>query len=275
MRYIHTYGITGILFWMHSVLLFSANDYYHAGGRAFALSNASVTLIDDFAAQNNPAALAFINQSSVSASYKNIFLLSSIGIKHASVHLSRNFGSLALTYQQIDFAGYYDAKSGVAYARKFSDKFSAALQFDLLMVRPDLDEKLHYNFTAEISLLAHPSPNLWLAFHLYNPFAVSYQTLYYTEDVPVVTRLGFRYAFTSQLFVVAEGEGHSVYGMNVKAGFEYRPVEVLSVQVGVGSNPVQVSFGTGVQLHRFHINMGMVHIERAGRSAGFSIAYAF
>lgn len=265
-----------LCFWGASIhKIEGANDLYLAGGRSFALSNASLTLVDAYAPHNNQAALAFLDETTFSASYHNLFFLSSIGIKHAALSLNTSFGNVGISYQQIDFAGYYDAKTGFAYARKFSDKFSAAIQFDLLMVRPDVTEKMYYNFTGEISVLAHPSQNLWLAFHMYNPFAVKYQALYYDEDVPVVTRLGFRYAFTPDLFITAEGEGHSVYGFNFKSGFEYQPIEVLSIQAGVGSNPVQISFGAGVKLTKFHINMGLVQTEKAGRSAGFSIDYAF
>lgn len=266
------------IFWLASGAFFdshAANELYPAGGRSFALSNASLTLVDAYAAHNNQASLAYLDKSTFSASYNNLFFFSSIGIKHAALNLTTSLGNLGFSYQQIDFAGYYDAKGGIAYARKFSEKFSAALQFDLLMVRPDVSEKMYYNFTGEISILAHPNTNLWLAFHMYNPFAVSYNTLYYTESVPVITRLGFRYAFSKEVFIALEGEGHSVFGFNFKSGFEYQPVPVVSIQAGVASNPIQISFGTGVTVNNFHINMSLTQTEKAGRSAGFSIDYTF
>lgn len=259
----------------HYLHLNASNEYYSAGGRSIALSNASVTLIDPNAGINNQAALAFYTKTSFSASYKNLFFASSIGIKHALLNIATSIGTWGMVYQQIDFAGYYDAKAGVSYARKFSDKFSAAFQFDFLMVRPDYEEKMYLNYTGEISLLAIPTPQLIIGFHMYNPFAMTYQTLYYDEKVPVVTRLGIRYLFADNFFGTIEAEGHSVYGLNVKAGFEYQVVKSFGVQCGVGSNPIQISFGAGVLVKDFMLNMGIVQTEKGGRSAGVSINYAF
>lgn len=253
----------------------AANDAYEAGGRSFALSNASVTLVDAYALANNQAATAFLDKSTFAASYRNLFFTSSIGIKHALVGLYSNIGMVGISYQQIDFAGYYDAKAGLSYSRKFSEKFAASLQFDLLMVRPDYEEKMYYNFTGEVGLIAQPSEKLRIGFHLYNPFAMVYKTTYYDEKVPIITRLGLQYHFTDNLFVVLEGEGHSVYGLNIKSGFEYQIIDILAVQAGVSSYPVQISFGTGVQLQNFKVNMGIIQTEKAGRSAGFSLDYSF
>lgn len=253
----------------------AANDYYAAGGRSFALSNASITLIDAYAGINNQAALAFYNKTSFAASYKNVFFASNIGIKHAMLNMATSIGVWSISYQQIDFAGYYDAKTGFAYSRKFSDHFSAAFQFDLLMVRPDFEEKMYINYTGEISLLAKPTPKLFVGFHIYNPFAIRYQTEYYDEKVPVVARLGIHYQFSDDIFGTIESEGHSTNGLNVKTGFEYQVANAVGIQFGAGSNPIQISFGAGVLVKSLELNMGIVQSERVGRSAGVSINYAF
>lgn len=254
---------------------FAVNDAYPAGARSLALAQITTVLQDEWSGMNNQSASAFYDNSAVAVSYKSMFMLNTIGIKQALVSIKTAAGFVGANFQQLGYAGYLDSKGGIYYARKFGEKFSAGLQFDLLMVKPAYEEAMMYNFTGEISLMALLNPYLTLGFRVFNPIAAVYQTMYFDEPIPVIANCGIKYTISDQVFIAVEGEGHSNKNINLKFGLEYELIESIAVRMGAASEPVQLTFGAGVMLKGVKIDMAIQQVEKIGRSAGISFSYAF
>ncbi len=263
------------LFFMGLTRLHAVNDKYYAGMRALGMANATVASVDAWSGINNPSAIAFLDKNVIAASYKSIYMIQEIGVSHALFNWHTSKGSVGLNFQYQGFAGYSDINAGLYYARKFGDHFSAALQFTSLMVKPSELEKQNYLFTADASLSYHPTDKLFIGVDVFNPFSVQYETLYYTEQVPVSMRLGMEYWFAKNVSFCLEAEGNSTYPLNVKTGIEYQIHSLLALRMGAATEPKQICFGIACNIKGCSVEMAIQQFVQNQRHAGVSLSYAF
>lgn len=252
--------------------LSASNDCKSADAPSLGLGGASVVLENVYAAYNNQAVLALLESPVVASSYSNSF---SINDMRVMAVLPVSFGSFGLNVSRFGTPSYADLKFGAAYARKFGENFSAALQADLLSVMPSPVESSVYAFSAEIALWARPFDDLTLGFHLYNFVNSSYQLLYYEEDIPVSMKLGMGYSVFENFLFTAEIENNSLYGTSLRGGMEYHLIDQVILRTGGASNPTLASIGLGVVLGGFHLDVAAQAVRNYGKTGAVSLSYAF
>lgn len=254
------------------VFAWSANDNTSADAPSMGMGGTSVALENVYGNFNNQAILGLIEDLTVATSYCNRFSLYDARVM-AAVPLS--FGTIGVNISRYGSSLYSEMKLGAVFSRKFGDKFSAALQADILSIKPSEQEKSMYAFTAEIGLWAHPLENLTIGFHLYNFLNTEYKTLYSNESIPVNMKLGLGYTIFDNFLFSAEVENSSIYGTSVRAGMEYYIVDQVIIRTGGASNPTLASIGLGVVLGNFHIDVAGQVVRTIGKTGSISLSYAF
>jgi len=253
----------------------AGGDNFTAGARAGALGDASITLSDVFSSTTNQAGLAFLNNYSVGIFADRKFLNASINNFDGAVALpiSAKVGTFAISANYYGYKYYNETKIGVAYARKFGEKFSVGLQFDFL--RMMIFENGSKNFyTFELGFQYKPWKVLTIGAHLYNPIPYKVDKVF-TDRLPTIIKFGLGYEPSPKVLLAAEYQQDINYKPQFKGGIEYRPIKYLHLRVGAQSTPFSASFGLGVNVKGLNIDLASAYHPVLGFTPQAAIIYSF
>ncbi|MCS6819856.1 MAG: hypothetical protein RMJ53_09075 [Chitinophagales bacterium] len=255
--------------------VYAGGDNFTAGARAAAMGDASVTLSDVFSTTTNQAGLAFMQEVAFGIYADRKFLSATINNFNAAaaVPFSPKIGAFGLSVNYYGNNLYNEIKAGLAYARKFGDKFSAGLQFDYL--RFFISEHGEKNiFTLEAGFQYKPWKVLTIGAHIYNPVPYKIDKVF-NERLPTVVKLGVGYEPSSKVLIAAEYQQDIYYKPQIKGGVEYRPVKYLHLRAGMQTTPFSFSFGLGALFKGVRLDAGSAFHPVLGFTPQLSIQYGF
>jgi hypothetical protein len=253
-------------------LLLANNNFYLLGGRSIGMAGASVTLSDFWSAENNQAALGFVNEVGGGLYYENRFGLKEMSIKAGAFAYPLKFGTFGLSVSSYGFKLYNENKAGISYGQKFSDKLSAGVQLNYVNTQLGENYGKRQSVTAAFGIMAKLSNELTLAAHLYNPTRNKISN-YNNERSPTIMRLGIMYKFSEKILLAADVDKNISEKVMVKSGLEYHPINILYFRIGIATNPTQNNFGIGIQTKELRIDIATGYHTKLGFSPAVSIAY--
>jgi hypothetical protein len=242
-----------------------------SGAKGAAMANTANTFQDVFAITSNQAGIAFLKNTSVGLLAEQRFLNADIRQFGAVAAMPSKFGSFGLLIQTFGFDIYNEQKIGLSYARKLSKKFAIGVQFDYLNTR--ISEYGSFNgISLEGGLQAEIIDNLWLGASIANPFRVEIAP---DEYLPTQFNFGLSYHFSDKIFLATEVEKDVEYPASARVGLDYRIIEPLSIRLGVGTKPIQNSFGVGIHLKNLTLDFAARYHQILGFTPTFSMTYEF
>jgi len=254
--------------------LFAA-DNYPAGARSIGLANSSVTIADCWSAFHNQAALAWMDQIGVGASYDNRFTIANLSTKGFVFALPLKAGTFAVSGDVFGYSQYNEKKAGIAFAKKLGSKFSAGVQLDYLNTFINDDNYgSHTAFAVEAGLLAEPLKNFRIGFHVYN-LSRAKLAEYADEKIPIIFRLGASYNFSEKLSWSVEEEKDVDLKAIFKSGLEYHVADALYLRGGLSTNPTLFSFGFGLKMGPLMLDIASTYHQVLGFSPAMALTYNF
>lgn len=254
---------------------FSSGDNFTAGARATAIGNAAVTLSDVFSTTTNQAGLGFMTNYSVGIYADRKFVNAQINNFNGAVALpiSAKVGTFGVSANYYGYKFYNETKIGLAYGRRFGDKFSMGLQFDFL--RTTIFENGSRNFyTFELGFQYKPWKVLTIGAHVYNPIPYKVEKVF-AERLPTVIKFGLGYEPSPKVLLAAEYEQDIHYKPQFKAGIEYRPIKYVHVRAGVQTTPFSASLGVGVNIKGLNIDLASSYHPVLGFTPQAALIYSF
>jgi hypothetical protein len=254
--------------------LLASNGDGPIGPRSAALGHASSCLYDVWSTRNNQGSLGFVRQTEVGAFYENRFFVKELTQSGFAAAIPIKKGTFGFCYSSLGYKLYRESQASLSYAMLLSENISAGVAFDYLNTKI-ADIYGHANaFTGSIGLTAKLTSQVTVSTHIYNPFRVKI-TDYNNEKVPTIFKLGAKYTFSKQVFLVAEAEKTSAQRINIKGGIEYNPSSLIYIRVGGASYPTQAAFGIGVNYNGLKIDVSSMYHSVLGLSPQIGLSYAF
>jgi hypothetical protein len=252
---------------------FAGNEPATAGGRAAGVGGAAVTYSDVWSAFHNQAGLAYIKKFSAGVFNETPFLLSDLSTRGAAVALPVNdLGVFALSLNYYGFNLYNEKKFGLAYAKSFGERISAAIQLDYLGTSISEGYGSNSAFTVEAGFRAEILPKLFLGAHIFNPTRAKLAD-YDEEKIPTVLKAGLGYYFSDKVLVSIESEKNMDENNIFKAGVEYHIVKILYLRGGISTNPTLTSFGFGLDFDSFKFDVAAAYHQQLGYTPNVSLTY--
>ena len=252
----------------------SGNDNYSIGARASGMSNASVALNDVWSANQNQAGLGFVKNYSSGVYYENKFLLNELSLKAAVAAIPIKGGTFGLELSNYGYSLYKESKYGVSFAKAFGDKFSVGIAMDYLSTKIADGYGNKGVAVAEIGLQSKPIKGLNIGVHIFNPTRTKLAN-YNNERVPTIFRLGGNYLFSEKVLLAVETEKDMSQKAIFKIGIEYLPVKELYIRTGISTFPTMNSFGFGINLKNFKMDLSSNYNQVLGFSPQFGLTYIF
>jgi hypothetical protein len=250
------------------------NENFATGARSAGMGNASVSLSDAWSAQQNQAGLGFLHNVSAGVYYENRFLVKELSLKAAVVALPVKGGTFGLAISNFGYSMYSENKYCFSFAKALSDKFSVGVAMDYLTTRIAESYGNKGALAAEVGLQAKPIKGLTIGAHIYNPTRTKFSS-YDNERIPTIIRLGADYHFSDNVIVAAETEKDISQKAIFKAGIEYRAVKEFYLRAGIATNPGLSSFGFGLNLKNFKVDISASYHQVLGFSPQFGLTYVF
>jgi hypothetical protein len=249
---------------------YSQNEIYQSGARSVALSNATVTFRDHWAAFNNQAGLASLKQSIFGVYAENKYNIRELNSGSAVLVIPfKKLAVLGVSFFTVNNSIIFTRqKYGIALAKMFGENLSIGLQFDFL--------KSHFegysdnlSFCGEVGLLYKLTPAWDVGVHIFNPTA-SHYTQFEKERIPTVFRVGTGYKIGDNTLFVIEFENSSDSKFVIKGGIEYELAKKIVFEIGAHSNPFVNSFGIAFKGRSFRINISLQYHQVLSATPGIS-----
>jgi hypothetical protein len=252
----------------------AGNEDYPIGARSSAMGNASVSFTDMWSAHHNQAGLGFVKDISAGAYYENRFLVKEISVKGGVLALPVKAGTFGLCISNFGYSLYSENKYSLSFAKAFGEKFSAAIAMDYLTTKIAEDYGSKGVLAAEAGIIAKPVKGLTIGAHVFNPTR-SKISEYDDERLPTIIRLGADYNFSEKVTLAVEAQKDIKYKAEFKAGLEYKAVKEFYLRIGVSTNPTLSSFGFGINLKNFKIDISANYHQTLGISPQLGLSYTF
>ena len=254
--------------------LCNAQYWSPQGSRSIALGGSSVTLNDEWAVHNNPAGMALSQGSSVAASYENNFFTGNLGYRSIAATFTRNSGAFGLRALQTGDKYLNYLLTGVAYARKLGQDFSAGVQLNAARTSIGEGYGTKYLATFELGILFKLQNKLVFGAHLFNPILTRLST-FADERLPALMEAGLCYSYSENFLAIAQVRKQTNHPLEYLGGLEYRILKLNAVRVGFSTNPFRYTFGYGLHINQLTFDVGSSYHSALGFSASASCQYSF
>jgi len=252
----------------------AAGEWNVHGGLSAGMGLSSATNSDFWSVSNNQAGMAFYGKTAAGIYIENRFLLKEMGYQTGAFTLKTRYGILGAVVGYSGDANYSTTKAGLAYARKFGNRFSAGIQLDYFVTALGEEYGKRNNITFDAGIMVKVTEQLTVGAHIFNPVHVRVSE-YNDESIPAILNGGFGFTFSDKLLITAEAYKNSDFPMEFRSGVEYKLNRVVYARIGLSTNPARYTFGFGIEMNNLSIDLSSSVHPQLGYSPQASLQYAF
>jgi hypothetical protein len=248
----------------------TALENHPVGARSLGLSHASVSFADVWGTFHNQAGIAGLKGISAGFFYESRFGVDLLSLSAGSVVLPVGEGAFGLSFFQFGSGVFKENKYALAYARQFSEKWSAGIQLDYLTQNFPENARAKGFPTVEGGILFQPSEKLHLGAHVFNLVKGGIEAPAGKVEMPVIFRGGGHYRFDETVLVAFEAEKDNQNPVLLKTGIEFLPVENLALRFGVSGKPFKYTAGVGYKTGKISADLGFSYHGNLGITPSIS-----
>jgi hypothetical protein len=242
------------------------------GARSGGLLNASTTLTDNWSYFNNPGALGAIENFSSGVSYESRFLLSDLQRQSLAIAIPTKLGVFSIGAFNQGSSEFRNFRSGVGYALKLADHFSAGVQINYQGLRlPDYYGKSR-TITGEVGVLLNVTDKWDFGFAVFN-LGQNKLSDFQNDRYNTTLRLGTSYKPANTIKIIAEVWKDIDGPVSFKGALEYEPFKQFYMRLGAGNQPSALAFGFGYKWKEFSLNIATAYHQVLGWSPQISFTY--
>ena len=241
------------------------------GGPASAYGYAGLSSSDVWSVRYNQAGLANIESFQTGVAYQSPFLLNELGTGQLIAAMPVGDGAFGLAVQNRGFSLYREGLYGIGYGRKLSESFNMGIQINYFTLQLGEGYGSVSTFTVEGGFTYDLTQNLSIAGHVYNPNQSKLEDS--GDQLPAFLKGGIAYRFSDKVQTSLEVWKHMEYDAEIHAGISYRAAEVLSLGVGIQSNPGSIYGGFGLHFGDLEFGVATLYHNVLGYSPQLSLTY--
>ncbi len=258
----------------YSLSVSAGGDYKTIGARAAALGYSSVSIADSWSAFNNQAGLAGLKVPTAGIYFENRFLVKELSLSAAAISVPLKKAVIAASVSHFGFELWNENKFGISAAMQFGKYFAAGVQLDYLLIKQDEQYKNQDLITFEIGILVKLSDKVSIGAHSYNPINAKISE-FIDERTNATFRTGCCYKPYKKLNLLFDLHKTTLDDVFISVGAEYELISSFFIRTGISSNPSSWSFGAGINLGSFKIDMSTSRHSILGFSPQIALSYDF
>lgn len=245
---------------------------FHPGAASGGMGLAQTAYISPWASHYNPGLMPWMENGSFAAGIENRFLTSELMGQGFAGVLPFNNSAAGLSFVNHGFSTYQRSRIGASYGLKLSDYIALGVGINYDMINfGDIYGKSQA-ISASVGFTAKLSDDVMLAANVFNPTRSQFSENS-DESIPTILSIGGRYHFSDKMSALLELEKDINFKPSLKIGIEYLPHEIVFLRAGFKTQPNIYSFGLGVKLKDFRIDMSTWVHPVLGTSPMLSLRY--
>jgi len=249
-----------------------AQGWVPAGARSMSMANASVGMYDVWSYHNNPAALGKLETIHAGISYENRFLLKELQSQGIAVAIPLKLGVLSIGGHTYGYSEFRSTKAGVGYSLPLAERLYAGVQMNYQGIQLSQNYGSANTVTGEAGVYGEIKENWTFGFAVFN-LGRTRLSEFQDDRLSTVMRFGSAYSFSKKVTVAGEFEKSVEDPLRFKAGAEYQVIEHFYLRGGIGTAPIEVTFGTGYDFGAIQLDLGTAYHQILGWSPHFSLTY--
>ena len=253
--------------------LLAIHDPTTTGARSYGMGNIGVVGIGFSNVYNNQAALAYFSSVAVGIDYsQGYFSDKALSTKSGAFILPTKGGVFGINLSYFGFNAYNEQKIGLAYGKKLGQKLALGIQINYFRSYIGADYGSAQAVSFEIGIYSKLSEKLELGAHIFNPIGVEIGKNT-PESIPIAFQLGLLYHIDKNLLLATEVEKILDQKQSYKFGLEYLIGEHLSVRTGIATAPTLFTFGFGLKMKSFLLDIGTGFHQTLGFTPRVSLLF--
>jgi hypothetical protein len=228
-----------------------SNDFLYSSAK----TSAGVARKDVFSPFQNIATLSNINHFEGSLFYQNRFGMKELSNKCIQMAIPTSMVNIGICGSSFGFSEYNENIIGIGFARKFSEKFMLATQFDYYNLLISKNEGFKGKVLVQIGVLSQPIDKLYIGFQIFNPSNAQIEANGLTKNIPSVFSLGSSYWFYRNLVGSVQLDKDIRQDARCCIEFEYTIIEAFLIKLGSSyQNDFIPNMGFGIRLSSFSLD---------------------
>lgn len=256
-----------------SIIPVTAHSYSQLiDGRSAGLAGMGVMLYGNESIFSNQAGLSRQQRKGVGMHYQNPFMLTQTGTKAVHCVIPSPSGVWAANLSYFGYAKYNITKTSLAFAKNLANTVSAGIQLNHhnMFIADDYG---HSNkISAEAGLIASPAKNIFIGFHVFNPWQSMHQARH-SELTATITKIGFAWKI-SDSYLLSEVITEQRKSTICIVGIEHCVTKNFFLRAGLSPNLSSYAFGIGYKTAGIHTNIAFMSQQPLGFTPHLSLSYA-
>ncbi|GGI26036.1 hypothetical protein [Pedobacter mendelii] len=262
-----------------NVLLISLTPFYlfaqnNLGPRLTAMGNNGAAVSDVWAIQANPSGITSLNKPSVSLSYIKHLFSNEVSTQALAFVIPFKNNFVGASFYRYGFSEYNVSKIGFAYAKKFGDKLSIALNGNYHQLKI-ANYGSSTGFSADVGALYHFSEEFTFGAFVSNPSKQKFSSAEVLIEIPTSFNVGASYFASDKVLIATSVSKILNQSIDVSLGIEYKIIDLLSFRFGLSAKPFKQYAGFGLIYKKFLLDMATVYDSNLGYAPQIAVGYAF
>lgn len=212
----------------------------------------------------NPCGYAFGGQGIASIGYVNRYGMKELSTYSGFVNVPVGYINIGAYVSRFGMSAYNENKLSLSVNRKLSEHVALGVRVNYHFWQYEKHENNVHAVTADIGVLIKPLEILTIGAVINNPVQKGVVKGYMRGGLASSIAIGIGYQPLSTLLLTTEVEKILDENIYCKVGMEYSPVEAFTVRAGVYGRPFIPTFGVGLSLKRFVLDIGAKYHEALG-----------
>ena len=253
-------------------IISAAQGWMPTGARSGGVLNTSLTIEDNWAYFSNPGAIGMVEDLSVGVSYENRFLAQDLQSQSIAVAVPTKYGVFSVggfNYGSTEFRNF---KTGVGYAMKLADNFSAGIQINYQGLRLPEFYGSSNTVTGEAGVLLKITDEWNFGASIFNLGRAKLSD-FKDDRYNTVLRVGTSFTPSKLMKISAEIWKDLDGPVSLRGGIEYQPFDDFYMRAGIGSQPTAFAFGFGYKWKVIRFDIATAYHQTLGWSPQISFTY--
>jgi len=255
---------------LFAIIQANSQSAKHTIHTAFVKTGAYAKQPDALSFTSNQASLVHAASFQAAVMGERRFMLEELGWYRAGFIIPTAGGGIGMQVNYCGNSNNITTSLGLAYGRKMGQQFAMGAQFGYRYQKiPAYNNS--QEIAAEVGGLLNVSPAVNVSFHMHHPYNVS--AIEKSIKLPAIYTTGLGYNPSEQLLFIVELQKEQNRNINCIAGIEYRFAKLLLARLGLQSETSTYSFGTGIQLHQFRLDVMAALHPQLGFTPGLALHF--
>lgn len=244
------------------------------GPRLTAMGQNTAAVTDIWNINANTAGITSITSPTASLNYTKHFFNNDLNTQAAVLVIPFQNNYAGISFQRYGFSAYNEIKAGFAYAKKFGEEFSAAINVNYHQIKIE-NYGASNGFSIDAGVMYQLNKEINLGVYVSNPSQQKYSSTEVLAVIPATVNIGALYKVSDKVLIATTVQKEFKSDVDVRLGFDYKIFELISLRAGLSAKPFKQYAGIGFNRNKLLLDMAITHDPNLGYAPQIALGYAF